>query len=113
MISIKRIYDESAEKDGYRILVDRLWPRGVSKEKAALDEWFKDIAPSAELRTWFGHKAERFTKFTALYQSELENNPAVAQLKAIINEHQPVTLPYAAHDPVINHAQVLLAYLQR
>ena len=78
-----------------------------------MDVWFKDIAPSAELRTWFGHKAERFAEFTARYETELESNPVVAQLKDIINEHQPVTLLYAAHNPVINHAQVLLAYLQR
>ena len=103
----------SSEKDGYRILVDRLWPRGVSKEEAALDVWFKDIAPSAQLRTWFGHKAERFAEFTARYETELENNPAVAQLMSIIKEPQPVTLLYAARDPVSNHAQVLLAYLHR
>lgn len=113
MISIKRIYDKSSEKDGYRILVDRLWPRGVSREKAALDVWFKDIAPSTELRTWFGHKSERFAEFTVSYEAELKHNPAVAQLKSIIKEHKSVTLLYAAHDPAINHARVLLAYLRR
>lgn len=113
MISIKRVYDKPSVNDGYRVLVDRLWPRGVSKDKAALDMWLKDIAPSPELRTWFGHKAERFGEFTARYEMELEDNPTVAQLKTKIDQHQPVTLLYAAHDPVINHAQVLLAYLQR
>jgi uncharacterized protein YeaO (DUF488 family) len=113
MLRIKRIYDDLSEEDGYRILVDRLWPRGVSKEKAALDAWPKDIAPTAELRTWFGHKSERFAEFTVRYEAELEHNPAVAQLKGIIKEHKSVTLLYAAHDPAINHAQVLLTYLQR
>lgn len=112
MISIKRIYDEPSEKDGYRVLVDRLWPRGVSKQKAALDAWLKDIAPSSELRTWFGHKSERLSEFTVRYEAELESNLAVAELKDIIKEHKSVTLLYAAHDPSINHAQVLLAYLQ-
>jgi uncharacterized protein YeaO (DUF488 family) len=113
MISVKRIYDTPSENDGYRVLVDRLWPRGVSKEKAALDIWLKDIAPSAELRNWFGHKPERFDEFTARYQSELEHNPAVRQLKDLIEEHGSVTLLYSAHDPAINQAQVLLAFLRR
>jgi uncharacterized protein YeaO (DUF488 family) len=113
MISIKRIYDKPTQKDGYRVLVDRLWPRGVSQEKAALDLWLKDIAPSPELRTWFGHKAERFDEFTARYETELEHNPAVADLKGILKERESVTLLYAAHDPAINHAQVLLTYLRR
>jgi DNA-3-methyladenine glycosylase len=112
-ISIKRIYDDPSESDGYRILVDRLWPRGVSKERAALDMWLKDVAPSSDLRTWFGHKPEKFTEFKARYEVELENNPAAAQLKIEIKKHQVVTLLYGAHDPVINHAQVLLMYLSR
>lgn len=113
MISIKRIYDEPSANDGYRILVDRLWPRGVSKEHAALDLWLKDVAPSPELRSWFGHKAERFAEFTVRYETELEGNPAVDLLKTKVNQRQPVTLLYAAHDRAINHAQVLLKYLQR
>jgi uncharacterized protein YeaO (DUF488 family) len=110
---IKRIYDTPSENDGYRILVDRLWPRGLSHEMAALDLWLKDVAPSTELRTWFDHKTERFAEFTARYEAELEHNPAVADLKGKIKEHKSVTLLYAAHDPAINHAQVILAYLQR
>lgn len=111
-ILIKRIYDEPTASDGYRVLVDRLWPRGVSKERAKLDEWLKDIAPSPELRTWFGHKPERFKEFKTRYESELAANPALEQLKAIIRDHESVTLLYAAHDPAINHVQVLAAYLK-
>lgn len=71
-IKIKRIYDERAEDDGYRVLVDRLWPRGVSKQDANLDEWKTEIAPSSELRKWFNHEKNRFDKFTELYRDELE-----------------------------------------
>ena len=78
-LKLKRVYDPPAADDGCRVLVDRLWPRGVSKERAALDTWLKDVAPSPELRTWFGHKPERFEEFAARYQAELEQNPAVVQ----------------------------------
>jgi DNA-3-methyladenine glycosylase len=113
MVSIKRIYDRPTKLDGFRVLVDRLWPRGVSREKAALDAWLKDVAPSSELRTWFGHEPERFPEFTARYEAELENNPAVAELKNMLNDHRQVTLLYAASDPDVNHAKVLLAFLQK
>jgi DNA-3-methyladenine glycosylase len=112
-ISIKRIYDNPSELDGYRILVDRLWPRGVSKEKAALDMWLKDVAPSSDLRTWFGHKKEKYAEFKVRYEAELDNNPALTQLKDELKKHKVVTLLYAAHDPAINHARVLLTYLSR
>lgn len=108
---IKRIYEEPATQDGYRVLVDRLWPRGVSKERAALDKWLKDVAPSPELRAWFGHRPERFKEFSARYETELESNPAVKELQSIIRDNKNVTLLYAAHDPAVNHAAVLLAYL--
>lgn len=110
-VQTKRVYDEPASTDGYRVLVDRLWPRGVSKGRAKLDEWMKDIAPSPELRTWFGHKPERFNEFTARYNLELDNNPTIEQLEKIIKMHETVTLLYAAHDPDVNHAQVLRTYL--
>lgn len=112
-VKIKRIYDEPAADDGYRVLVDRLWPRGVSKDRAQLDEWLKGVAPSPELRTWFGHKPERFAEFGARYEVELDSNPALQQLKDIIKSHESVTLLYAAHDPVVNHAHVLSDYLER
>jgi uncharacterized protein YeaO (DUF488 family) len=113
-VHIKRIYDDPEPSDGYRILVDRLWPRGVSKANAHLDAWMKEITPSPELRTWFGHQPERFAEFSARYEEELHNNPqAVDQLRTVIAEQPAVTLLYAAHDPKINHARVLLEYLQR
>jgi uncharacterized protein YeaO (DUF488 family) len=111
-IRIKRVYESPAEADGFRVLVDRLWPRGISREKACLDEWLKDIAPSMELRTWFGHKPERFEEFQARYQIELAANPAVQELRGLAAKHPVVTLLYGAHDPEINHARVLLQYLK-
>lgn len=112
-IQLKRVYDEPSSNDGYRVLVDRLWPRGISKERAKLDGWCKDVAPSTALRTWFGHKPARFNEFRELYTLELDDNVAVKQLKKTIKNHRTVTLLYAARDPEINHAQVLLAYLTR
>lgn len=111
-VRIKRIYDEPSENDGYRVLVDRLWPRGVSKEHAQLDMWLKDVAPSPDLREWFGHKPERFEEFSARYQDELARNPAVAELREILTSNASVTLLYAAKDPFVNHAVVLLDFLQ-
>lgn len=113
MICTKRIYEDPEISDGYRILVDRLWPRGVSKQHAALDEWCKDVAPSPELRTWFGHKAERFEEFSARYLEELQSNPAVDHIKSLRKNHSTITLLYAAHDPNINHAIVLQKHLTK
>jgi uncharacterized protein YeaO (DUF488 family) len=110
-VHIKRIYDEPSGQDGYRILVDRLWPRGVSKQEARLDTWLKDVAPSTELRVWFGHQPERFKEFTVRYQEELRANPAVDELRRLIKEHGHVTLLYGARDPKVNHAIVLRDYL--
>ena len=112
-INIQRIYD-TAKTDGYRVLVDRLWPRGVSREKAALDEWAKDLAPSADLRTWFGHKPERFKEFAARYQHELDTNAdAVKEFVARCKAHKNVVLLYGAKDPQVNHALVLQDYLRK
>jgi uncharacterized protein YeaO (DUF488 family) len=112
MLTIKRIYEPPAASDGYRVLVDRLWPRGVSKEAAALNLWLKDIAPTPALRTWFGHKPDRYQEFADRYLHELSNNPAVQELKAILRDHKTVTLLYAAHDSDHNQAKVLLDYLE-
>jgi uncharacterized protein YeaO (DUF488 family) len=111
VIHIKRIYDEPSTNDGYRVLVDRLWPRGVSKERAALDMWLKDIAPSPELRLWFGHAPERFTSFSQKYLIELEHNPALPALLELVKKHSNVILLYAAKDSNINHAAVLKRFL--
>ena len=108
-IQIKRIYEAAAADDGFRVLVDRLWPRGISKERAALDDWWKDIAPSPELRTWFGHKEERFAEFAEKYRTELSTGTPTHMVT--VNEHlaagENVTLLYGAKDPKINQALVL------
>ena len=108
---IKRIYDDAVPADGYRVLVDRLWPRGVSKEQAALDLWLKEISPSPELRVWFDHRADHFADFTTRYVAELDTNPAVAELEELGQANPTVTLLYGAKDPKINHAIVLADYL--
>lgn len=108
-VAIKRVYEPPSPKDGTRILVDRLWPRGVSKAKAALDGWNKDVAPSPRLRKWFDHRPERFADFTKRYLVELAHNPAVAELRTLKGK---VTLVYGARDPAINHAVVLAKVLK-
>lgn len=113
MIRIKRIYEAPSANDGTRVLVDRLWPRGVTKERAALDMWLKEVAPSPDLRIWFGHKPERFKEFSHRYLGELAVNPAVNQLKELAAGASNLTLLYAAKDPLINHAIVLKEYLQQ
>lgn len=112
-MGIKRIYDEPVPEDGYRILVDRLWPRGMRKERAALDMWMKDIALSSELRRWFGHDPERFDDFARRYRSELDvNKTAVEELARLLLEQRTVTLLYAAKSPIYNHAVVLRDYMR-
>lgn len=106
-IAIKRIYEDSSKNDGYRILVDRLWPRGVSKEAANLDEWDKNIAPSSELQKWFDHKEERLQEFTLRYKEELMSQKDALNRILKIAQTQKVTLLYGAKDPEINQAVVL------
>lgn len=108
---IKRVYESASPSDGKRILVDRLWPRGLKKTDAALDEWMKDVAPSVPLRLWFGHDPDRFAEFGRKYKAELAKNPALAELREL-GKGKVVTLLYAAHDPKINHAVVLQSVLQ-
>lgn len=111
-IMVKRIYDEPEPDDGCRILVDRLWPRGMSRERAALDLWLKDIAPSPGLRKWFGHDPARFAKFSERYRAELDANvETVASLRDVVMTHETVTLLYAAKNPLVNHAVVLRGYM--
>ncbi len=107
----KRIYEPAEANDGYRVLVDRLWPRGVSKERAALNEWAKDIAPSTELRTWFGHDPAKFAEFAERYDKEIKRNVAAPALIAGWHVHDKVTLLYAARDMQHNEATVLQKYL--
>lgn len=110
-LRIKRIYDPAEPSDGYRVLVDRLWPRGISKEQAGLGLWLKEIAPSAELRTWWNHDPALLDEFTSRYRAELDANPAVAELSRVLAEHPVVTLLYGAKDPRLNQAAVLRDYL--
>ena len=108
---IKRIYSPADPADGFRVLVDRLWPRGVSRQSAALDLWLKEIAPSPELREWFGHDPAHFDEFRVRYRVELERNiSAVHQLLRVAARHD-TTLLYAARDSRVNHAIVLAEYL--
>lgn len=105
---IKRVYETPADSDGYRILIDRLWPRGLSKEKAKVDLWLKDIAPSTALRKWFGHDPEKWTEFKKKYKAELKQNREVAdELREEIKQHKTVTLVYGAKDEEHNDAVVL------
>ena len=111
ILAIKRVYDPPEAQDGYRVLVDRLWPRGMTKEAAHLDLWAKDLAPSPDLRKEFNHQPERFAEFTHHYLSELAHNPAVAAFRAELKRPK-VTLLYGAHDRANNHALVLKAFLE-
>jgi uncharacterized protein YeaO (DUF488 family) len=107
MVKLKRVYDEPSEDDGTRILVDRLWPRGLTKEKAHIDLWLKEVAPSNELRKWFAHDPEKWPEFQARYHAELNQNPTqVALLKQAVAKG-PATLVYGAKDEEHNEAVVL------
>ncbi len=105
-VQVKRVYDEPVADDGYRVLVDRLWPRGLTKVRARVDRWLKEVAPSTDLRQWF-HRTGEFDEFAARYRAELAGNPAVADLRSIIAEHPTVTLLYGLHDTAHNHAEIL------
>jgi uncharacterized protein YeaO (DUF488 family) len=112
MIQIKRIYNEWEKDDGWRVLVDRLWPRGVSKEKAKLNQWLKDIGPSNTLRQWFSHDPEKWSEFRKRYKDELlGKKDQLEQLKKLEREHGKVTLLYAARDKEHNEATILLDLL--
>ncbi|HEY0941517.1 MAG TPA: DUF488 domain-containing protein [Steroidobacter sp.] len=109
---IKRIYDPPAAGDGARVLVDRLWPRGISKEAAKLTLWLKEVAPSPELRKWFGHDPERWQQFQARYRAELKANSAALAPLYELQKRKRVTLLYSAHDEEHNQARVLAEYLR-
>ncbi|BAV66055.1 DUF488 domain-containing protein [Sphingobium cloacae] len=111
-IGIKRIYEPADRADGQRILVDRLWPRGVSKKEAELTEWCKDIAPSPALRKWFGHDPARFDEFRDRYRKELDGNGEAVAALCDRAAKGDLTLLYGAHDETCNHAVVLAQYLR-
>ncbi len=106
-VQLRRVYDEPSDDDGLRVLVDRLWPRGLTKERAAVDVWLRDVAPSTDLRRWFHHEEPLFDEFTRRYRAELADNPALDELRALVASHDVVTLLYGAKDPVHNQATVL------
>jgi uncharacterized protein YeaO (DUF488 family) len=108
---IKRVYEPFAKSDGYRILIDRLWPRGLSKEKAHVDKWLKDVAPSTELRKWFNHEPEKWASFRTRYQAELRGSTAFAELLGDIHAHKTVTLLFGARDEQHNDAVALEGFI--
>ena len=110
-VILKRAYESPSKNDGYRVLVDRLWPRGVAKIKAKIDLWLKEVAPSTELRQWFGHDPEKWTEFRRRYRAELKNNPAWAELQSLARQND-LTLVYAAKDQFHNDAVVLKQLLE-
>lgn len=110
-IHVKRVYEPIAASDGLRVLVDRLWPRGVRKSDAAIDRWCKDLAPSPELRRWFDHRPERFEVFAKRYRVELDGCVGLVDELLGGDEDAPLTLVYAARDSTHNHAAVLRDYL--
>lgn len=115
-MKLKRIYDDATKDDGVRILVDRVWPRGVSKEKANLDEWMKEIGPSKELRKWFNHEVDKFAIFKKKYEKELQSGAQKAnydQLKQMQKENKTITLLFGAKDETHNQAVVIKEMLEK
>lgn len=114
MVRIKRVYESASKEDGYRVLVDRLWPRGMKKETAKIDLWMKDIAPSDALRKSFHHEAMKWPLFEKKYQAELkEKKGSLAELKKLEKEHGTLTLLFGARDPEHNQAAVIAEALNR
>jgi len=111
-VEIKRVYEDPGRADGMRILVDRLWPRGLSKERARVDLWLKDIAPSTELRKWFSHDPNKWTEFQARYRQELKSEADLLDVLKKKAAKGPITLLYGAKDEVHNEAVVLQSLLQ-
>lgn len=112
-IKIKRIYDDYAKEDGHRVLVDRIWPRGISKEKAKLDDWCKEIAPSSELRKWFNHKEDRFDEFRNRYKKELKKHEKDLKKLREIAQEKRLCLLFGAKDKKRNQAVVLKEVLEK
>lgn len=111
-IHVKRIYEPPEASDGIRILVDRLWPRGLSREASRIDDWLKDVAPTDALRRWFAHDVRKWPQFRSRYLAELKDNPAAARLKQMALKAAVITLLYAARDETHNNAIVLRQFLE-
>jgi uncharacterized protein YeaO (DUF488 family) len=113
-IKLKRVYLKPEKSDGCRILVDRLWPRGLSKARAKVDHWSREIAPSTTLRKWYGHEPERWTEFKRRYRAELKDEKdAVKELKALLKQHRTVTFLFSSKEEKLNNAVALKAYLRK
>lgn len=114
MVKIKRVYEKASKEDGWRVLVDRLWPRGMKKEAAHIDVWMKEVAPSDGLRGWFGHDPARWAEFQKKYRSELtKKKELVAELNAMEKKHGLVTLLFGAKDEQHNQAVALAGFLKK
>jgi uncharacterized protein YeaO (DUF488 family) len=114
MLKLKRTYDLADSQDGYRVLVDRLWPRGLSKQKAKVDLWMKEIAPSDALRKWFGHETERWNEFQIRYRKELQKkDELIKEIRQLEKKYGTLTLLFSAKDEVHNQAVALLAFLKK
>lgn len=113
MIRLKRVYETPGEDDGFRVLVERLWPRGLSKQRARVDLWLKGVAPSPELRKWYGHETGKWETFRRRYREELRHNDAVAQMRDLLRDHARVTFVFAARDPDYNSARLLQEFLEQ
>ena len=113
-IRTKRIYEDAKPSDGVRILIDRVWPRGISKERAALDYWARDLSPSTELRRWYAHDHSKWKRFRERYFAELDDNPkALADLRAELSTVKPNTIVFASREEEFNNATALVQYLER
>ena len=112
MFGIKRVYEKPDECDGIRVLIDRLWPRGLKKEEAKIDHWMKEIAPSGNLRKWFAHKEEHWQEFKSRYRKELKDQDELLKQLIDLGKNKKVTLLYAAKNEETNNAQVLLEVLK-
>jgi uncharacterized protein YeaO (DUF488 family) len=113
MVRVKRVYEKPSKVDGWRVLVDRLWPRGLTKDAARADVWMKDIAPSDALRKWFGHEPEKWTAFQKKYRAELaKKRPLIEELRKMEKQHGTLTLLYGAKDEEHNQAVALAAVLK-
>lgn len=114
MIKIKRVYEPPAQEDGFRVLIDRLWPRGLTKEKAKLNQWMKEVAPSDELRKWFSHDPEKWEEFKKKYSKELDGKQVLLEkIKQLEKEQKTVTLLYSAKDTERNNAVALKEILEK
>ena len=110
-VRIKRIYEPPETSDGFRVLVDRVWPRGMKKETAAIDVWMKEVAPSTDLRKWFNHEPGKWAAFSKAYKGELKKSPVMNELMEYIKKHKTITILYSAKDEQHNQAVVLLQFI--